>query len=133
MTANELILHQIHFLRQCQAIAKDDAIAYAEAQNRLESEQGKAGIGIIDGFYIDYETGEEVKLTNDVARKAYKQEKTLNQTFVLNLAKEIKETSAKKVLVEISVLSALKQVARDEDIEDAILAKYDILGEEANE
>lgn len=132
MKGNEIILHQIQFLRQCQADSKADAIAYANAKNLLENDEARAGVAIIDGNYID-EHGQEIKLTNDIARKAFKQEQALNASFAVNLAKEAKDTSAKKVLVEISVLSALKQISKDEDIEDEILAKYDILGEEDNE
>lgn len=44
----------------------------------------------------------------------------------MNQAREARDSSAKKVEVEISVLSALKQIAGDENFDREILGKYDV-------
>lgn len=131
MTTTELILYQVKFLRDCHKDSKLSAIEYAEAKSAWSGADSIVGMAIKTGR-IERD-GVEIKLPNEDARKAFKQQECEKEIVALNLAKEMRDVAAKKVLVEISVLSALKQIARDEDIDDSLLAQYDILGEEENE
>lgn len=130
---SELILRQIHNVRRCFSEFEQDAIEFAGSKNTFERDEALAGTRVIAGCYYDEETGAKVILSNDTARKYYVKDCALNSSQAMNLAKEKRDASSKKVDVEISVLSALKQFAENETYDDSLLARYDILGEEENE
>jgi hypothetical protein len=131
MKTSELILRQVVYLRHCFDESASAAADYASAKNAYENAEAKAGNDLISGVALYGDEGEPLKITNDEARKAYKKDRALVQSQALNTAKELKEITEKRVEVEISVLSALKQIAINETFDDNLLAKYDLLGDAA--
>lgn len=130
MKTAELILQQVCFLRQCFSEFSEASAEFASAKNKYEVKDAEAGARIYSGGQIFNDLDEEIKLTNDIARKAYIKDHALNESQLLNTAKEQKDTADKRVEVEISVLSALKQIAINETFDDGLLAKYDLLTDE---
>lgn len=131
MQTKHLILQQIQYLRQCFETSAEKNTAYASAKNAYETKDSLAGDDINSNTPILDQKGAPLKLSNDISRKAYKKSKTITELKAMDIAKEEKDTALKRVEVEISVLSALKSIAKDEEIDDEILAKYDLLGDEA--
>lgn len=129
MNTNELILKQIQYLRYCLDLSAEANTEYATAKNAYDIADSAAGSRVISSAPVFDDLGEPLKLSNDEARKAYRKDQTIIQANELTKAKEDKDTAASRVEVEISVLSALKLIAKDEKIDDDILARYDILGE----
>jgi hypothetical protein len=127
MTTTELILKQIRFLRRCMDEKAAAAADYASAKNEYEAADAQAGARIYGGGAVYNDDGEEIKLTNDISRKAYIKDHALVQSQMMNIAKECRDTAEKRVDVEVSVLSALKQIATSEAIDDSLLAKYDLM------
>lgn len=124
-TIEEAVCKQIQFLRGCFEEYRLDAQDYINAKNGFEMDDSTAGSHLINDCATNA-GGVLIKLTNDIARKAYVKEFSVAKQQLLNRAKENRDVSAKKIDVEISVLSALKQLANDEHFDQTILCKYDI-------
>lgn len=125
MTIQEAVLKQVQFLRECQEIRKKDAIRHADALNDYEGREAIASLEINEGTAHDSH-GEAISLTNDIARKGYVKTRTIELKKLLNTAKAELESSAAKVEVERSVLSAIKDLRGDAELDISHLGKYDI-------
>ena len=125
MTIQEAILKQVRFLRECQEQRRLDALAASDAQNEYEKQEAIADRHLIDGITCD-SNGEEITLSNDIARKAYIKNRTYEAKMVWNSAKAIAESSSSKVEVERSALSAIKDLREDAELDIKHLTKYDI-------
>lgn len=127
MKTAELILRQVIYLRHCLDESNAAGTDYASDKNTFEQEEAKAGFDLYNGHAIFNSEGEQLFLTNDTTRKYYVKDKTVTWSAAMNKAKEKRDSAAQRVEVEISVLSALKQISSTEEIDDALLAKYDLL------
>lgn len=124
-TTHDLILQQIMLLRECHSIARIDREAYANAKNAHERMKAEASLQVALGVAHDAD-GNELKLSNDITRKAYIESKSLDAQCEMNLALANRDSSVEKVDLEKSVLSALKEVFNDESFSLDVLDKYEI-------
>ncbi len=124
-TIQEAVLRQVQFLSECHDQRKKDATRAADALNEFEKRQAIANQELIDGTATDSH-GEVVKLTNDIARNGYIKIRTQELRALMNSTKAEAESSSAKVEVERSVLSAIKDLRGDAELDLAYLTKYDI-------
>lgn len=125
LTVEEHICKQIKFLRDCFEEYRTEAGNYAAAKSAVENDEAIANNRLIN-HTVTNEAGELINLTNDIMRKGYIKDCALLNQQILNGTKERRDLAAQKVELEISVLSALKQLAGDEHFDREILGKYDI-------
>lgn len=122
-TIQEAVLRQVQNLRTCFNERKNDAEAAVNALNELERAKQIAGSHLLNGCD---ENGEEFILTNDKMRDAYVKNKTIEQITAYNTAKTNADISDARIEVERSVLSALKDLVGDSQLDFSHLGKYDI-------
>jgi len=125
MTIQEAVLKQVQFLRECQETRRRDAIRHADALNNFEEREAIASYELNEGLVKDSH-GNELKLTNDIGRKGYIKTRSIELKKLLNSAKAELESSGAKVEVERSVLSAIKDLRGDAELDISHLGKYDI-------
>lgn len=124
-TIQEACLKQVKFLRDCMETRRKDAIRAADTLNDYEEREAIANLELNEGTAHDSH-GEILKPTNDVARKGYIKTRTIELKKLMNTAKATLESSAAKVEVERSVLSAIKDLRGDAELDYSHLGKYDI-------
>lgn len=125
MTIQETLLKQVKFLRDCFEQRKRDAIRATDAQNAYEEREAIANLELNEGTARDSH-GEELNLTNDTQRKGYIKHRSIELKKLWNTAKADLESSDAKVEVERSVLSAIKDLRSDAELDISHLGKYDI-------
>lgn len=104
---------------------KKDAIRASDAQNNYEEREAIAYMELNEGTARDSH-GEVLVLTNDTQRKGYIKTRSVELKKLWNSAKAEEESSAGKVEVERSVLSAIKDLRGDAELDISHLGKYDI-------
>ena len=119
------ICKQIKNIRDLSEQARLDRIAFAEAENQLKHDKAFASMEIALGI-AKTDKGQMMPSNNDIARKAYIEWKTVAAEKVRNIAKENRDSSAEKLDIEKSVLSALKELLKDENFDINVLGEYEI-------
>jgi hypothetical protein len=125
MTIQEAVLKQVAYLRQCQQERKEASIAAGEAAKAFKKAEAIANTELTHGATADSQ-GELLKLTSDVSRRAYIKGRIADMEGDYQKAKEAVETASSLVEVERSVLSAIKDLRGDAELDLSHLTKYDI-------
>lgn len=125
MTIQEAVLKQVKFLRDCHETRRRDAIRANEAQNNYEEREAIANLELNEGTARDSH-GEVLVIGNDTLRKGYIKSRSFELKKLWNTAKADLESSDSKVEVERSVLSAIKDLRGDAELDISHLTKYDI-------
>lgn len=125
ITIQQKILQQIILLRDCFEDYKTEAIAYTKDLNTHEDKESQAEMHVVNNVACD-EAGELLPLTNDFTRKSYVKDKALVYLQTANTSKTKRDAADKKIDVEISVLSAMKQLLNDEAFDQNSLGKFEI-------
>jgi hypothetical protein len=124
-TIQEAVLKQVQFLRYCMEERKKAATKAADALNNYEKREAIANLELIEGMTADSH-GEAITLTNDTTRKGYIKFRGHELKSVLNNAIADEKSWGDKVEVERSVLSAIKELRGDHELDISHLTKYDI-------
>lgn len=124
-TIQEAVLKQVQFLRECMEDRRKAATRAADAMNEYEKREAIANCELNEGLAADSH-GEVMILTNDTQRKGYIKWRTHELKSLWNTAKADAESWADKVEVERSVLSAIKELRGDAELDLSHLGKYDI-------
>lgn len=124
-TIQEAILKQVQRLRECMNQRKKDLIRATDAQNAFEQREAIASMELNENTAHDSH-GAELKLSNDVQRKGYVKTRTIELKKLWNSAKAEADSSGEKVEIERSVLSAIKELRSDAELDISHLGKYDI-------
>lgn len=124
-TIQEAVLKQVQYLRECQENRRKDSIKAADALTNFEKREAIASVEINEGTAADSH-GEALSMTNDIARKGYIKWRCQELKALLNTAKADEDSSASKVEIERSILSALKDMRDDAELDMSHLGKYDI-------
>jgi hypothetical protein len=125
LTIQEAVLKQVAYLRQCQNERKEASIAAGEAAKAFKKAEAIANLELTEGIACDA-SGVALKLTNDVSRRGYIKAKIATLEGIYQNAKEAVETANSLVEVERSVLSAIKDLRGDAELDISHLTKYDI-------
>jgi hypothetical protein len=125
MTIQEAVLKQVAFLRQCQDERRNDSQAAADAYRELKRARAVAQQALLEGLALDSQ-GKKLTLSNDISRKAYIDVHTTQTEIDYYRANKAAEDSASKVELERSILSAIKELRGDAELDISHLSKYDI-------
>jgi hypothetical protein len=125
MTIQEAVLKQVAYLRQCQDERKRDSQIAADTYAELKRAKAIAQQALLEGLALD-SAGRPLKLTNDISRKAYIDVHSSQADIANNRATRTADDSASKVELERSVLSAIKDLRGDAELDISHLTKYDI-------